>query len=328
MRLFYFPAARLLDEFLPLSYNLRMTYSATQAEEKRAMILSLVVGIVLMAIKFVAYGMTGSAAIFSDALEGIVNVLASCFALYAVSLAARPADAEHPYGHGKIEFMSAGFEGGMILIASLVMAARVGQEIYQGPHVENVGSGLILIAAAMFVNGGVGWYLLQMGRKRGAITLEADGKHLLSDAVTSAGVLVALAFVKLTGWKWADPIAALVVTLYIGFIAAGLLRKAVAGLMDQQDIDDEKRLTNLLDNHIGPDKKEPHICSYHKLRHRHSGRYHWVDFHMMVPAWWDITRAHSVASAIEYEIEQMLGEGNATAHIEPCAKADCPNCAQ
>jgi cation diffusion facilitator family transporter len=286
------------------------------------------VGIVLMAIKFVAYAMTGSAAIFSDALEGIVNVLASCFALYAVSLAARPADAEHPYGHGKIEFMSAGFEGGMILIASLVMAARVGQEIIQGPHVENVGSGLILIAVAMFVNGGVGWYVLQMGRKRGAITLEADGKHLLSDAVTSAGVLVALGLVKLTGWKWADPIAALLVTLYIGFIAAGLLRKAVAGLMDQQDLDDEKRLTDLLDSHVGPNKKEPHICSYHKLRHRHSGRYHWVDFHMMVPAWWDISRAHSVASTIEYEIEKMLGEGNATAHIEPCTTVDCPNCAR
>jgi len=305
-----------------------MTYSATQAEEKRAMILSLVVGIVLMGIKFFAYAMTGSAAIFSDAIEGIVNVLASCFALYAVSLAARPADAEHPYGHGKIEFMSAGFEGGMILIASLVMAARVVEEIVRGPKIENAGAGLLLIGVAMIVNGAVGYYVARKGRLNGSITLEADGKHLLSDAVTSGGVLIALAIVRATGWVWVDPIAATLVTLYIGYIAFGLLRKAVAGLMDQQDIDDEKRLTDLLDSHIGPKGKDPHICSYHKLRHRHSGRYHWVDFHIMVPAFWDISRAHSVASAIEYEIEQMLGEGNATAHVEPCTTVDCPNCAR
>jgi cation diffusion facilitator family transporter len=299
---------------------------SNDAAEKRAMIVALVVGIVQMGIKFVAYAQTGSAAIFSDALEGSVNVLAAAFALYAVSLAARPADAEHPYGHGKIEFMSAGFEGGMILIASLVMAARVGQEIMQGPKVENVGFGLLLIAGAMVVNGGVGLWLIGMGKRRGAITLEADGKHLMTDAITSAGVIVALGLVKLTGIKWIDPIAALVVTLYIGFVAAGLLRKAIAGLMDQQDLDDEKQLVELLDGHVGANGKPPQICSYHKLRHRHSGRYHWVDFHIMVPADWDVKRGHDVASTIEYEIEQMLGEGNATAHVEPCATHGCGSC--
>lgn len=301
--------------------------STAAAEEKRAITLSLVVGVALLVIKFVAYYLTGSAAIFSDALEGIVNVLASAFALYAVALAAVPADAEHPYGHGKIEFMSAGFEGGMILIASLVMAARVVQEVIEGPHVENVGFGLVLIGLAMIVNGGVGWYLFRTGRTRGAITLEADGKHLLADAVTSAGVLIALTLVRLTGNKWIDPIAALIVTLYIGYIAFGLLRKAIEGLMDKQDIEDEKRLTDLLDAHLGPAGSPPRICGYHKLRHRHSGRYHWVDFHITVPSHWDISRGHAVASSIEYEIEQLLGEGNATAHIEPCTVKDCANCA-
>jgi cation diffusion facilitator family transporter len=303
-----------------------MNSSTPVKEEKRALTLSLVVGIVLMAIKFTAYGMTGSTAIFSDALEGIVNVMASAFALYAVSLAAQPADADHPYGHGKIEFMSAGFEGGMILIAALVMAARAGQELIQGPHVQNVGIGLVLMAVAMLLNGGVGSVLLRLGKRRGAIAVEADGRHLLSDAVTSAGVLVALLLVKLTGWPWIDPIAALIVTVYIGFIAAGLLRNAIAGLMDQQDMADEKRLTDLLDAHVGAAGTPPQICSYHKLRHRHSGRYHWVDFHIMVPSEWDIRRGHAVASSIEHEIEQMLGDGNATAHIEPCTAGVCGNC--
>ncbi len=306
---------------------MKFAASNAAAEEKRAVTLSLVVGLLLLAIKFAAYYATGSAAIFSDALEGIVNVLASAFALYAVALANRPADAEHPYGHGKIEFMSAGFEGGMILIAALVMAARVVEEILQGPHVENVAVGLVLMGIAMVVNGGLGWYLVHFGRARGAITLEADGKHLLADAVTSAGVLVALTLVRLTGIKWIDPIAAIVVTLYIGFVAFGLLRKAIEGLMDKQDIEDEKRLTDLLQAHVGPAGKPPRICSYHKLRHRHSGRYHWVDFHIMVPSHWDISRGHAVASSIEYEIEQLLGEGNATAHIEPCTATECENCA-
>ena len=305
-----------------------MNFSPTEAAaERRAILLSLVVGTTLLVIKFIAYYLTGSAAIFSDALEGIVNVLASAFALYAIGLAARPADAEHPYGHGKIEFMSAGFEGGMILIAALVMAARAGEEIIRGPKVQNPGLGVLLMALAMVVNGGVGWYLVRLGRQRHSITLEADGHHLLTDAVTSGGVLVALSLVRLTGVKWIDPIAALVVTFYIGFIAAGLLRKAVAGLMDQQDLQDEKQLVDLLDSHVGPTGKPPQICSYHKLRHRHSGRYHWVDFHLTVPAWWDISRGHAIASTIEHEIEQMLGEGNATAHIEPCTTGDCGRCA-
>jgi len=322
------PRAAPLSLFTSRRYNLCMNFSSTEAAaEKRALILSLVTGIVLLIIKFTAFAMTGSTAIFSDAVEGIVNVLASGFALYAISLAARPADAEHPYGHGKIEFMSAGFEGGMILIAALVMAARAGEELVRGPSVKNVGSGLLLIALAMVVNGVVGFYLLHLGRKRGSMTLEADGHHLMSDAVTSAGVLVALGLVRLTGAKWIDPIAALIVTFYIGFVAAGLLRKAAAGLMDQQDLDDKKRLTDLLDSHVGAGGKPPRICSYHKLRHRHSGRYHWVDFHIMVPAWWDISRGHAIASTIEHEIELMLGEGNATAHIEPCTTPECSTCA-
>jgi len=289
--------------------------------------LSLGVGIVLMLVKFVAYFLTGSAAIFSDALESIVNVLASGVALYAVILAHQPADREHPYGHGKVEFLSAGFEGGMIILAALVIITRAIEELISGPGLHDLDFGLILIGLAMLVNGGVGGYLVWRGRKSNSITLEADGQHLLSDAITSAVVLAALGVMRFTGWVWLDPVAAILVALYIVSMAAGLLRRSAAGLMDEQDRADDAMIRGILDSHLAPDGRQPLICSYHKLRHRHSGRYHWVDFHIMVPGKWDVDYGHRVASAIEYEIELALGQGNATAHVEPCTGGECGACA-
>jgi cation diffusion facilitator family transporter len=289
---------------------------------------AVLLGVALLAIKFTAYILTGSAAIYSDALESIVNVLASGFALYAISLAHSPADRKHPYGHGKVEFLAAGFEGGMIALAALVIVFRAVQTMYYGPQIERLDHGLLLIFIALLINGGMGVALIRSGRRHGSITLQADGHHLLSDALTSVGVLIALLVVRFTGWAWADPIAALGVAAYITWIAAGLLRTSAAGLMDQQDLADDRLIREILDGHVGPAAREPRICSYHKLRHRHSGRYHWVDFHIMVPHDWSIEQGHRVASSIEYEIEQALGEANATAHVEPCENAECATCAQ
>jgi cation diffusion facilitator family transporter len=296
--------------------------------ERRAAVLSLTVGVVLLAIKFAAYFLTGSAAIFSDALESIVNVLASGFAVYSIILAHAPADEKHPYGHGKIEFLAAGFEGGMILLAAVVIAGKAIADLYRGTQPEQVNFGLILIVVAMVVNGAAGFYLIGSGKRHGSITLEADGKHLLADAVTSAAVLIALAIVKIFRLPIADPIAALLIAVYISMLSIGLLRRSAAGLMDQQDLADDAKIRQILDSHLAPAGKEPHICSYHKLRHRHSGRYHWVDFHIMVPGNLNIDQGHHIASSIEYEIEQALGEGNATAHVEPCADQHCASCAK
>jgi cation diffusion facilitator family transporter len=286
---------------------------------------SVVVSVLLLALKFIAFYITGSAAIFSDALESIVNVIASFVAMYSLLLAHQPADAQHPYGHGKVEFLSAGFEGGMILLAALVIAFRAIEVMIKGPDTHQLDVGLVLIAIAGAINGAVGLGLLATGRQRGSITLVADGKHLLSDAITSVAVLVALLIMWLKPtWTWVDPIAALCVAGYIAVMGLGLVSHSTAGLMDRQDAADDRLLRGILDAHVNG--REPRICSYHKLRHRHSGRYHWVDFHIMVPATWDIRRGHEVASAIEYEIEQALGEGNATAHVEPCADSACATC--
>lgn len=289
--------------------------------------MALVIAVVLTAGKFIAYYLTGSSAIFSDALESIVNVAAAGFAAYSLSLAHTPADREHPYGHGKIEFFSGGFEGGMIVLASL---AAIGKAIdtmfHPALHVENLVAGILILIAAVALNGGAGATLVRIGRRAGSITLEADGKHLMSDAVTSLFALFAVVLVKITGAAWIDPAMGIVVALYVCGIGVALVRHAAGGLMDRQDRADALLLEGILDSHVGPAGKEPRICSYHKLRHRHSGRYHWVDFHIMVPRDWDVDRGHRVASTIEYEIEQALGEGNATAHIEPCPDPDCQSC--
>ena len=298
--------------------------------EARAIFIAMSVGVVLMAIKFFAWSVTGSTAIFSDALESIVNVLGAGFAFYSLYLAHQPADPEHPYGHGKVEFLSAGFEGGMILIASVVILVESVRAIVHnaGPSVDHLQWGFVSVAVAMVVHFVLGIYLIRAGKRHRSLTLEADGRHLLSDAITSAMALAALVAVKLTKWQYFDPIGAIGVAVVIGRTGLHLLGRSAAGLMDKQDQEDDLLLREILDAHLAPGGGEPQICSYHKLRHRHSGRYHWVDFHIRIPAHWDIARGHQIASSIESEIERALGEGDATAHIEPCGNAGCKLCLQ
>jgi len=303
------------------------TLKHVPTNERRAAILALVVSIVLVVAKFVAYFLTDSAAIFADAVESIVNVAAAGFAIYSLYLAHLPADTEHPYGHGKIEFFAAGFEGGMIVLAAAAATVNA-LETYLHVHATStrLGLGFALMGSTLAVNGSVGWLLVRIGRRTGSITLVADGKHLLSDAVSTVFALASLVLMHLTGKLWIDPLIALIVAGYIAWVGIALLRHAAAGLMDRQDREDQALLERILDSHVGTAGADPQICSYHKLRHRHSGRYHWVDFHIMVPAHWDVRHGHEVASRIEYEIEQALLEGNATAHVEPCKDADCPTC--
>jgi cation diffusion facilitator family transporter len=296
--------------------------------EARAAVLSLATGVALLGIKFCAYFLTGSTAIFADALEGVVNVTASGFAMYALVLAHRPADPEHPYGHGKIEFFSAGFEGGMILLAAVLAIAKAIDTLirHQHLHVDELGPGLVLLGIAMVTNLIVGLSLVKTGKKHGSLTLEADGKHLITDAVTSTAALTALIVVWATRWSITDPLMAILVSFYIGWTGIKLIRRSAAGLMDEQDAADNLLLRQILDAHVGLTGKQPRICSYHKLRHRHSGRYHWVDFHLVMPGGLDIDTGHHAASTIEHEIELALGEGDATAHVEPCHMVDCLNC--
>jgi cation diffusion facilitator family transporter len=225
--------------------------------------------------------------------------------------------------------MSAWFEGGLILMAAVFIVIRTTDALWTGQLLreQSLDAGLILVIVAMVVNAGVGLLLLRIGKRQGSMTLEADGKHLISDAITSGGVLLALVVIRFTGWKYLDPITALLMAAYITWLGTGLIRKASAGLMDKQDVRSERRLEALLASHVGPTAREPRVCSYHKLRHRHNGRYLWVDFHISVPPQTPIREAHARASAIENEIEQAFGEADATAHVEDCKAEQCPFCA-
>jgi cation diffusion facilitator family transporter len=302
--------------------------SASSRGELRAAIGSLVVGICLLGLKFVAYFLTRSTTVFSEALESIVNVFAASLTVYAIVLAHAPADRRHPYGHGKAEFITAAFEGGMLLAAGFVMVFRAIELLIYGASVQKLDAGLALVLFMALVSGALGLSLIRRGKSGGSLSLEAVGHQFMSDAVTTVMVLVTLIAVKLTGRTWLDPIGGLLMAGYVSYTAATLMRRSFAGLMDEQDIADDKLIRRLLDAHVHQpgQSSAASICSYHKLRHRHSGRYHWVDFHLVVPGDWSIDQGHRVASQIEYEIEQAIGEGNATAHVEPCHGITCPFC--
>src|SRR5262250_226424 len=176
----------------------------------RAMVVSLAVSVVLLAAKYQAYLLTGSTAILSDALESIVNVVAAVFALGGIVFAGRPADRNHPYGHGKIEFFSAAFEGGLIAFAAVVIVYEVALSLLRGPQVRALDVGVTIVLSAGLVNLLLGWYLTRAGRKYDSLTLVADGRHVLADFYTSAGIVVGLLLVRFTGIAWLDPVVAAV----------------------------------------------------------------------------------------------------------------------
>jgi cation diffusion facilitator family transporter len=302
--------------------------SADSKGELRAAIGSLAIGFILLGLKFLTYFLTGSAAVFSESLESIVNVFAASLTVYAIILAHAPADRRHPYGHGKAEFITAAFEGGMLLAAGFVMVFRSIELLIHGGTVQKLDAGLGLVLFMAIASGALGLTMIRRGKSSDSLALEAVGHQFLSDAVTTVMVLVTLIAVKLTGRTWLDPIGGLLMAGYLCYVASTLMRRSFAGLMDEQDVADDAMIRRLLDAHVhrGGVSQSGSICSYHKLRHRHSGRYHWVDFHLVVPGDWSIDQGHRVASRIEYEIEQALGDGNATAHVEPCHGITCPIC--
>src|SRR5919109_5001522 len=201
----------------------------------RAGMLSLAVGIGLLCVKFFAYQLTGSTAVLSDALESIVNVVAALFALGSLLFAGRPADRNHPYGHGKIEYFAAAFEGGLIAFAALMIIYEAGRGFFEPPELRQLDIGLAITFGAGIVNAALGWFLIKTGKATQSLTLVADGKHVLSDFWTSLGVIIGLLLVRLTGLVWFDPLVAAIVGLNLGWTGIALVRHAAGGLLDEED---------------------------------------------------------------------------------------------
>jgi cation diffusion facilitator family transporter len=300
-----------------------------RALETRVAIAAVVVAVVVMAIKLVAWIVTDSDAILSDALEALVNVAASLMALGAIKIAHRPADSTHPYGHGRIEFISASIEGGMILFAAVAIVVQATGSLIGGAReLANPGLGMWLIVLTGVINGVMAVLLLSIGRRTGSAALKGDGMHLLSDLITTVAVVASLMAVASTGWWWIDPAAAILIAMVLGLMGVRLVWRSFDNLMDRRDDSDQQALERLLASHVGPQGQVPRICSFHKVRSRHDGREHWIDMHVRLPAWMSVRESHDAASVLESQAVQVLGgPGDATAHCEPCADRACALCA-
>jgi len=288
----------------------------------RAALLSLVIATLILAAKYQAYRMTGSTAVLSDALESIVNVLAAVFALGGLIFAGRPADRNHPYGHGKIEFFSAAFEGGLIAFASILIVYEAVRTLVSGPDVRQIGAGLLIVFGSGLVNLALGIYLVRTGRRYVSLTLVADGQHVLADVWTSAGVIVGLALVQLTGRVWLDPLVALLVALWLMLTGVRLVRHAAGGLLDEEDPLLLKRVLDALQKYVGGG-----VIRVHHLRAIRSGRFQHVEAHLVVPEFWSVERAHDLSEDVAARVMRDLGaEGEMVFHTDPCHRVYCVTC--
>jgi cation diffusion facilitator family transporter len=277
-----------------------------------AMTLSLVIGSLMFVMKVSAYLLTGSAAIMSDAAESVVHVAAVFFAAYSLRLSYKQADDEHMYGHAKIAFFSAGFEGAMIILAAIYIIYESIHKWMAGLQLENLGAGTLLTAAATLINGALGGYLVWLGQRKQSLILAANGKHVLTDCWTSAAVLVGLGLTIVTKWLPWDPICGILMAINILVSGGGLIRSAAAGLMDRADPEAHRQLVEILNRETAS-----RGITYHALRHRNIGDAHWVDLHFLFPEGTSLGNAHQMATAIEQVIEAtLLPRAHVTSHLE------------
>lgn len=288
--------------------------AAQQRAAQRVAWIAVAMGVLIMAMKFGVFWWTRSAVVLGDAMESIVNIVAAVVASVSTWYAARPADEDHPYGHGKVEFVAVGIEGALIVIAALSIIAESSRRLVAGTDlVQNAawgvgalgGANLCVLTLALFV-----WW---QGRKLRSPTLVADGKHLMTDFITTAAAMTGLGLVWLTGRWWVDSVSGIAIGLLILIAGGALLVESFGGLMDRADPQTDQAIRELLDHAVAGGE----ILSYHKVRHRRVGSFHWVDMHLQLPAQMTVAAAHEVASRVERRIEDRLGRAKATAHIEP-----------
>jgi cation diffusion facilitator family transporter len=285
---------------------------------QRLILLSILAAVVTLGLKFLAYWLTGSVGLLSDALESIVNLVAALLAYLSLRYSARPVDAEHTYGHEKIEYFSSGVEGGLILVAAVAIGFTAVRRLHTPEPLEPLGPGLLLSSVAAVINGAVGLLLVRVGRAHRSIVLEADGRHLLTDLWTSVGVLAGLSVVALAGpkWEWLDPILALVVAANILWTAGDLLLRSFHGLMDRALPEAEQAAVRAaIEANLAP------TMAYHALRTRQAGRRRFADFHLLVPGHMTVREAHDLGDKVEAAVVAALPELELTIHIEPIEAA-------
>lgn len=292
------------------------------SEKIRIMRWILSVGLLLTIGKFIAWFITHSDAILTDALESVINIVAAAIGLISLTVAARPRDENHPYGHGKIEFLSVGFEGGAIFLAGGVMTVKAVYGFFHPQLLARIDTGLWITAGAAGVNGFMGWLLLREGKRLHSHTLVADGKHLLSDTWSSVVLLLGLFAIRLTGLAWIDPLLALVLGVYILVVGYRLLRDALAGLMDEADFYQIKEIIHVLHT-----ERKEHWIDIHNLRVVKYGSHLHIDAHLTLPWYDDLRKTHDSVKELEHIINEHFGNRvEFFIHTDPCLPESCPIC--
>jgi cation diffusion facilitator family transporter len=273
--------------------------------------LAIAAALLTIGLKTAAYLITGSVGLLSDAVESLVNLVGGFLALAMLTVAARPADEDHAYGHSKAEYFSSGVEGGLILVAAAGITVAAVQRLLAPRPLEAVGLGLAISLLASFVNLGVALLLLRVGRRNNSITLEANAHHLLTDVWTSGGVLAGVGLVALTGWSWLDPVVALMVAGNIVRTGVAIVRRSILGLMDTalsaQDLAAVRQV-------LGTYERDG--IQFHALRSRQAGARKFVSTHVLVPGEWTVQHGHELLDRIEADIRRVLPDSAVFTHLE------------
>jgi cation diffusion facilitator family transporter len=280
---------------------------------------SIAVALAVLALKGVAWWVTGSVALYSDALESTVNVIAACAALYAIRISQRPADREHPFGHHKAEYFSAVLEGVLIVLAALLIIARSWDALQAPAPIEAATTGLAINGLAAILNFGWAALLLRVGRAERSPALVADGRHLMSDVITSVGVIVGLIGALLTGWHWLDPVLAIGVAINILWQGWRLVGQSLSGLMDQAvELEETIRIRDIISSHAEG------ALEVHDLKTRIAGRATFIEFHLVVNADMSVGQSHRICDRIEAALKVEFPFVRVTIHVEPDDEAKLP----
>ncbi|MEJ8802300.1 cation diffusion facilitator family transporter [Pontibacter sp. H249] len=291
-------------------------------ENLRLQVFVVLVGVVLLLAKFVAFFLTNSNAILTDALESIINVLAGGFSLYSLILSAQPKDLNHPYGHGKIEFVAATLEGSLIVVAGGAIIAKSVYNLFHPQVINQLDIGIILTALAGIVNYLVGAITERRGAKNNSMVLIAGGKHLKTDAYSTAGILIGLLLIYLTGLIWLDSIVAIIFGLMIGFTGYKILRSAIAGIMDEADYELLKRIVEVLNKN-----RRENWIDIHNLRVIKYGATLHIDCHLTVPWYLNVLEAHDEVEAVGKLIRSKIDPSiELFIHTDPCIASSCTIC--
>ena len=260
-----------------------------------------------------AWQLTGSVGLLSDALESLINLAAALLALWILRVAASPPDEDHPYGFSKAEYFSAGIEGALIVLAAAGILAAAIPRLMAPQPLDAPFLGLAITVAASAINFAVAIVLIRVGRREHSVTLEADGRHLMTDVWTSAGVIAGVALAFATGWLWLDPLVALAVALHIVWTGAALMRRSWRGLLDAaipaEDLAEIAKLFAEYSKRYG--------VTFHALRTRQAGKRRFVSFHLLVPDAWTVSQAHQLSEELEERIRSLVPNASTFTHIEP-----------